>query len=224
MCIIGPAAAGSAGPAPAPLLQITGYRTIQADYIREADGNEQGRLRWKSVYDFSRTAAPVMRFHMLTVTGLLAHFGPKIGERNRIDAGMRENIPVPGYGTPNSGNHLAADEHEAMCVSAHFDMMFPYFSIKHRLRGIQDNQIVLLSNELIIVDTNHNVVWNIIVTLDVTQLRHSARTPKFVELSAVPHLVVYRLDLTPPTRQLPALPFPDPDGDEEEIPIGDLHL
>ena len=203
-------------------LQITGFRTIQAEYIREADGSEQGRLRWKSVYDFSRTAATVMRFHMLTVTGLLDHFKPKskISERNR--AGMLEDKPPPRYARPiNSGNHLAADEYEAMCVSAHFDMMWPYFRIKHGLRDIQDNQTVPFTNELIIVDTNHNVVWEMIVTLDVRQQNHSA---KFVEFSAMPHLVVYRLDLKPPARQLLALPFPDPDGDEEEIAIGDLHL
>ena len=88
----------------------------------------------------------------------------------------------PGISQPakrrNEGNlHFRPDpidltqqfnRYEAQWLSAHFDMLLPHFFVEKQLENIQLHRVrALPTNELVVVDINNDIIWQIIVSLRV---------------------------------------------------------
>ena len=103
---------------------------------------------------------------MLHITGLWQYHHPVPSEpsRSRNAGAILAPPPPEAYSTPiNAGNHLAGNRFEAQWFSAHFDMLFPHFHIENLLSGIAVYEKRNFSNQLVAVDHQHFVVWNVII-------------------------------------------------------------
>ena len=204
-------------------LRITGYHEVRLPYI---SGNEEDPQQWQRVYDFSRTVHVTLRYLMLTVAGILHFHDPGLSEpsktRNRdsmvvtVDPRLNREI--------NHNNHLAQNVYEAQWVSAHFDMLFPHFHIENLLNGIGvGERRYIPSNELVIVDTTHRVVWNVIVSLSVTSLIN-AQFPGKLRFEAIPTLTFYRMEYEQLPYPPPHCPLMSTLGQELQQSIGNLRI
>ena len=233
-------------------LHFTGYREVQLDHIYSQ--NEEDDQKWRRVFNFANTSSSTMRYMMLRVTGIHRHFNPnslRRTARHRVDLDLA-NPPVrpplpPQYSTPiNDGNHLAGNAFEAKWVAAHFDMLFPHFRIESRIDGMQVNEVRPFSDQMVVVDVYHCIVWNFVVTLKVEKLPNAHR--RNMRFRAIPHIAVHRhrnmrfqarpviavhrhrnmrfqarpviavhrLELRPPQQQFNNYPFPPVDDGHDE--------
>lgn len=207
-------------------LQITGYREIQLS--QPIQGNDPDHHnRWQRMYDFSRTAHVTLRYCMLSVTGLLEYHDPDTTNpaRERNIGAIEVRQPPPEYARAiNFRNHLAQNNIEAQWFSAHYDMLFPHFHIENRLRGINEDQTRNFEDQLVVVDHQNLVVWNVITTLKVRRLRNDGG----LVIEATPLIAVYRLELSISIQQsgYPFLPTQEEDRNIEEIQrrVRDFHI
>ena len=200
-------------------LEVTEYCEIRRPFINgNAEPHNPANPRpreWSRMYDFSRTAHAILRLMMLKVTELIQLHNPEIAQavRRRNEANFDVPAPVPRYNRPiNHGNHLAGDEYEAQWITAHFDMLFPHFYIENRLNGIQINEVrALRNNQLVIVDTRYHVVWEMIVSLDITRLEDPdprLGVPVLWRFNAIPNVAVIRMEYKYPPGHRPAPEYP----------------
>ena len=103
-------------------------------------------------------------------------------------------------------------------------MLFPHFHIENLLDGIGVwERRFIPSNELVIVDTTHRVVWNVIVSLNVTRLVKD-QFPGKVRFEAIPMLTFYRMEYEQLPYPSPHYPFIPTLGQELQEWIGNLHI
>ena len=151
---------------------------------------------------------------MLHITGLWQYHHPVPSEpsRSRNAGAILAPPPPEAYSTPiNAGNHLAGNRFEAQWFSAHFDMLFPHFHIENLLSGIAVYEKRNFSNQLVAVDHQHFVVWNVITTLIV--MRHPSKLNGRLVFQCEPFIAVYRMQ-QPYLMRVP-FPFPLPPLVEE---------
>lgn len=182
-------------------LHSTESCTVSLDFISGNDVNEHNAQRWTNMYHFSRTASVTMRYMMLCGTGLLRFHDPDIGPyaKRRNSARIRCTNKTQSVIGINYDGRLASNACEAQWISAHFDMLFPHFHVQNQLESIIPGEVRSLpTNELVVMDTRHHMVWQIIVSLQVTRLMGP-----YFWLQAVPIVQVNQYELPPGFAQQP---------------------
>ena len=164
-------------------LRLTGHREFQADYIAGNNGDNDtletnpNISTWKSDHGFVMTAHRTVRSHMLRLLFHLNANDNRIGEYT-IPIGSSPSTDrnnelyvsppvVPRYDRPaNFNNHLAADDYEVEWLVVYYDMLFTYNFIKKKIESIQNGETNgNINRQLLVVDTNNFVFWDIITTL-----------------------------------------------------------
>ena len=92
----------------------------------------------------------------------------------------------------NFDNHLAANPYEAQWLVAHYDMLFPHFYIENKISNIRPGNNRSINRQLLVIDYNNYVIWNIITTLSI---RCHRVPPGDYEFRAKPMVIYNRYDL-----------------------------
>ena len=165
-------------------LQVDCSSRVTLPYI---SGNDDNPQKWSRMYDFSRTAAVVLRYMMLSGTKLLSLHNPEIAQRT----GTRNREKMVINAEPDDANlNLAEKAYDTQWLSAHIDMLYPHFYLEYQLRGMKpgDNRSIP-RNKMVVMDTHDHIIWKISVSLQVEMLE---KTNGSFKLQAVPTVKVKR--------------------------------
>uniref|UniRef100_A0A1X7T3Y9 Uncharacterized protein n=1 Tax=Amphimedon queenslandica TaxID=400682 RepID=A0A1X7T3Y9_AMPQE len=145
--------------------RIVGTRTIQTGCIYPAVNREPS---WSRVYDFTRRIATVVRFYVLEAGNLNSErcLGKKIKLANHPQLHRRRDENPFGMEI-NNDNYLVENSFEGQWLMAHIDMLLPHFHIQNQLRSQRGNRSDITA-EMIVVDYQSRVVWQIISAVNIT--------------------------------------------------------
>ena len=173
------------------LVQLVCQTTVQSNPFM-CGGNDQFPYHFRKWYDFSRTAASVLRLYMLEASGMRALYDPAFSTKNRNMASciiQRNGVRIKmahGY------------FHRAARFAAEFDRLFPHSLIEDQLQGMDVGQTETISEHMYVIYFDEKIIYQIDATMDVT-LRNRRRRDIGRNIRASVHVVVSKHDFEQPT-------------------------
>ena len=113
-----------------PELGKAGLITHECQKTIQNNPSPVGRRR---LYDFSRTAASVLRLYMLEASGMRMHFNPKFGAQEQYLQSCLQNEYFNPALPPRKMEMAYGSPHRAQRLAAEFDRLFPHFLIENHL-------------------------------------------------------------------------------------------
>lgn len=188
--------------------QIVGYADVTSNGLCGNDENLPKRFR--SWYDFSRTAAAVMRYYMLDATDMLQFHDPSFSKR-----GKQRNKKGMIQGPQRKPINMAAgDKNEAKRLAAEFDRQFPHYVLDNKFEDMVPGNARSYTSVMYVIDFENGEVYHIVSSLCVT-LREPADNESMI-IDAIPNIIAFKLtlqnlpddldpDTHPNTRQIKSL-------------------
>ena len=114
-------------------------------------------------YDFSRTAACVLRLYMLEASGMRGLFNPQFStrEKNMESAVKRDSFP------PGCKIDMADGYYRAARFAAEFDRLFPHYSIEYQLKDITVAKAKTISGHMYVIYFDERIIYQIDATMNV---------------------------------------------------------
>ena len=174
---------------------------------------------WRDTHKFSQRIQTVARHCMLRSCGL--HTNVKLGKKRDLD-----NPPAIVDSNPdedvNHDNGLSRNQLEAQWLMIHFDMLLADFYIRNQIPMAKKNKPFNVTDEMIVIDYELRVIWQIISTVSMTYKGKEAAGYHYdskVLLTVNRIHFMNRIDfddyqfMPPPT---PTLPQDDDDDDDDD--------
>lgn len=129
---------------------------------------ENAARKYRSWYDFCRTASSTLRLFMLKASGMTHLHNPSFTTRDDIQEVMATNIH-PENAHINMANHgdAAQENFRAQLISSDFDRLFPHFVIQQKLCNMAVNEHRTLSGMMYVIYFNERTIYQTNVTMDV---------------------------------------------------------
>lgn len=172
---------------------VVGFTEVESNGFQRPMNNA-----FRSWYDFTRTAAVVLRLCMLKATDMLHLHNPVFNYRNEHKAALIYYIRL---GLPEKPINMAADKNEAQLLSAEFDRQFPHYVLENKFDGMNPGDTRLHSSVMYVIDIESSAIYHIASTLDVKRLQDYQGRDAIV-IDTTPHIVAFKLRL----RDLPEEP------------------
>ena len=147
-------------------------------------------------YDFSRTAACVLRLYMLEASGMRGLFNPQFStrEKNMESAVKRDSFP------PGCKIDMADGYYRAARFAAEFDRLFPHYSIEYQLKDMDVGQGKTISGHMYVIYFDERKIYQIDATMNV-KLRDRFRDDLGkvrMDIRANVHVAVSKYDFKEP--------------------------
>ena len=122
-------------------------------------------------YDFSRTAASVLRMNMLEASGMTQYCDPGFStKRQNLQSRMISDHPSPFLRSSNI-DMTHGFCHRAERIVAEFDRLFPHRLIEYELKNMRAGETRTLSGHMYVIYFDNPTIYQINATMGVT-LQH----------------------------------------------------
>ena len=183
-----------------PELDKAGLITLECQKTIQNNSSLVGPRRW---YDFSRTAASVLRLYMLEASGMRMHFNPNFGAGEQyLQSCLQTEYPPPALLPPRKMEMAHGSPHRAQRLAGEFDRLFPHFLIENQLKKMNVCQTTLSGcMHVVYFGLDEGTIYEINATMNVT-------LQQIVHISASLHVVVSRHRFNCPIDPFNAHQFP----------------
>ncbi len=148
-------------------------------------------------YDFSRTAACVLRLYMLEASGMRGLFNPQFSTREKnMESVTRNSVPLGCKIDMADGHH-----HRAARFAAEFDRLFPHYSIEYQLQDMDVGQGKTISGHMYVIYFDERKIYQIDATMNVKLIRDRFRDDLGkvrMDIRANVHVAVSKYDFKEP--------------------------
>ena len=194
-----------------PELRSAGLTTFERQRIIETNPYLRGSnpsfphhfsTKW---YDFSRTAASVLRMHMLEASGMTKYCDPVFGSKlQNLQSRMISDQPFLRSSNIDMVDMTHGFCHRAERIVAEFDRLFPHRLIENQLKNMRVGETRTLSGHMYVIYFDNPTIYQIDATMGVT-LQHfyplfpPPCPPEGMEIHANVHMLVARYGFLHPT-------------------------
>ena len=141
-------------------VHLVSQSTVETDSLCRS--NVQYPYHFRSLYDFSRTAASVLRLYMLEASGMRALYNPMFSAlQQNLASAVRTDFPS---GVQMAHGHFL----RALRFAAEFDRLFPHCLIEYRLKGMAVGNTKTISGHMYVIYFDEKIIYQIDTTMNVT--------------------------------------------------------
>ncbi len=146
---------------------------------------------FRSWYDFSRTAASVLRLYMLEASGMRALYDPPFSAKNQnLASAIQNDVP------PRELEMAHGYFYRAARFAAEFDRLFPHSLIEYQVKDVDVGETETISEHMYVIYFDEGIIYRIDAKMDVTFIRNRRIFGR--KIHARVHVVVSKYDFQQP--------------------------